>query len=205
MFGWGGTCTRIHLERLRLVAKSADATINNMVLAMSAGALRTYLAERDALPATPLIALVQVSLRDSDRRNDGGNDVGVLMCNLGTHLSDPAARFDTVRACMCEGKQALSAMSGAQVLAMSTLGAGPDVASMLLGHNARVRPPFDLIISDVPGPRNPRYWNSADKTRCTRSRSPSMGKDSTSPAPATTTSSLVGSSAADAPFRTCTR
>lgn len=162
-------------------SSGCGATINYMVLAMSAGALRTYLAEHDALPATPLIAIVQVSLRDSDRRNEGGNDVGVLMCNLGTHLSEPAARLDTVRACMHEGKQALSTMSGAQVLAMSTLGAGPDVASMLLGHNARVHPPFDLIISDVPIPRNPRYWNSADSTRCTRSRSPSMGKDSTSP------------------------
>lgn len=75
--------------------------------------------------------MVQVSLRDSDRRDEGGHDVGVLMCNLGAHLPDPAARLDTVRACMREGKQALSAMSGAQVLAMSTLGAGPDVASML--------------------------------------------------------------------------
>jgi diacylglycerol O-acyltransferase len=149
------------LERLRLVAKAADATINDVVLAMSAGALRSYLHWNGALPASPLIAMVPVSLREGDRGTHGGNGVGVLMCNLGTHLPDPAARLDTVRTCMREGKHALAAMSTAQILAMSALGAGPAGASMLFGHNRRLRPPFNLIISNVPGPRSPLYWNGA--------------------------------------------
>ncbi|WAM12022.1 WS/DGAT/MGAT family O-acyltransferase [Rhodococcus sp. JS3073] len=152
------------LERLRLVAKLADATINDVVLAMSAGALRSYLLEQDALPAEPLVAMVPVSLRDEKQAatgERGGNDVGVLMCNLGTHLPEPADRLDTVRTCMREGKQAMAAMSGAQILAMNALGAGPAGASIVFGHNSRLRPPFNLIISNVPGPRHPLYWNGA--------------------------------------------
>ncbi|WP_172651025.1 WS/DGAT/MGAT family O-acyltransferase [Rhodococcus opacus] len=149
------------LERLRLVAKAADATINDVVLAMSAGALRSYLHWNGALPAQPLIAMVPVSLRDEHQGANGGNGVGVLMCNLGTHLPDPAARLNTVRTCMREGKQALAAMSTAQILAMSALGAGPAGASMLFGHNRRLRPPFNLIISNVPRPRRALYWNRA--------------------------------------------
>ncbi|MFD9668822.1 wax ester/triacylglycerol synthase family O-acyltransferase [Rhodococcus sp. NPDC059968] len=149
------------LERLRLVAKAADATINDVVLAMSAGALRSYLHWNGALPAQPLIAMVPVSLRDEQQGSRGGNGVGVLMCNLGTHLPEPAARLDTVRTCMREGKQAMAAMSTTQILAMSALGAGPAGASMLFGHNRRLRPPFNLIISNVPGPRSPLYWNGA--------------------------------------------
>nr|EJJ01712.1 acyltransferase [Rhodococcus sp. JVH1] len=94
----------------------------------------------------------------------------MLMCNLGTDLPEPADRLDTVRTCM-QGKQAMAAMSGAQILAMSALGAGPAGASMLFGHNLRperrqgvrplLRPPFNLIISNVLGPRHPLYWNGA--------------------------------------------
>ncbi|PBC39122.1 wax ester/triacylglycerol synthase family O-acyltransferase [Rhodococcus sp. ACS1] len=149
------------LERLRLVAKAADATINDVVLAMSAGALRSYLHWNGALPAQPLIAMVPVSLRDEQQGSHGGNGIGVLMYNLGTHLPDPAARLNTVRTCMREGKQALAAMSTAQILAMSALGAAPAGASMLFGHHPRLRPPFNLIISNVPGPRRPLYWNGA--------------------------------------------
>ena len=162
------------LERIRLLAKHADATINDIVLTMSAGVLRTYLSARGALPADPLIAMVPVSLRDTDTDTDGrqgsgsgsdsgsgGNRVGVLMCNLATHLPDPGHRLETVRTSMTEGKAALRSMSPAQVLAMSALGAAPLGMEMLLGRRGPLRPPFNVVISNVPGPRTPLYWNGA--------------------------------------------
>ncbi|MCQ4118599.1 WS/DGAT/MGAT family O-acyltransferase [Rhodococcus tibetensis] len=149
------------LERIRLVAKHADATVNDIVLAMSAGALRTYLDDLGALPDEPLIAMVPVSLRAADAESQGGNRVGVLMCNLGTHLPDPGARLETIRTCMHEGKQALRAMSPSQALAMSALGAAPLGFEMLAGRRGPLRPPFNLVISNVAGPDGPLYWNGA--------------------------------------------
>ncbi|EOM76749.1 hypothetical protein Rrhod_1868 [Rhodococcus rhodnii LMG 5362] len=148
------------LERLRLVAKLNDASINDVVLAMSSGALRAYLQERNALPDRSLVAMVPVSLSD-DAAPRQGNDVGVLMCPLGTHLDDPAERLAGISACMAEGKRTLRSMSGTQILAMSALGAAPVGASLLFGHQRVVRPPFNLIISNVPGPKEPLYWNGA--------------------------------------------
>lgn len=152
------------LERLQLIAKHADATINDIVLAMSAGALRSYLHARGALPDDPLIAMVPVSLRAKGTGPDsmaGGNRLGVLMCNLATHLSDPGDRLETVRNCTRDGKAALRAMSPAQVLAMSALGAAPLGMEMLFGRRGRLRPPFNVVISNVAGPKSPLFWNGA--------------------------------------------
>jgi diacylglycerol O-acyltransferase len=147
------------IERLRLVAKFADSTINDVVLAMSAGALRTYLSDLDALPADPLIAMVPVSLRDEKNNGKAGNEIGVLMCNLATHLADPADRLATVRDCMREGKDSMRTHSAAQNLAMSALGTAP-LALGMFGLGGPIRPP-NVMISNVPGPREPLYWNGA--------------------------------------------
>ena len=78
-------------ERFRAVKKAAGVTINDVVLAVRGGALCAYLIEQEALPDKPLIATVPVSLRESE--SSGGNDVGSLLANLGTELSDPAERL----------------------------------------------------------------------------------------------------------------
>ncbi|MDI3314818.1 MAG: wax ester/triacylglycerol synthase family O-acyltransferase [Mycobacterium sp.] len=153
------------IERLRLVAKHADATLNDVVLAMCSGALRRYLLAREALPAAPLVAMVPVSLREAE--NSGapgdvpGNKIGTLMCSLGTHLADPAERLAAVQASMRDGKAALARRSPLQVLAMSAVGAVPLALAMVLGRAPGVPPPPNVMISNVPGPVGPLYWNGA--------------------------------------------
>jgi diacylglycerol O-acyltransferase len=150
------------MERVRRVAKATDATVNDVVLAMCSGALRAYMLSLDALPDMPLIAMVPVSLHGEDAEHkDGGNAVGVVMCNLGTHLADPAARLEAVHASMVEGKQSLKGMSQLQILMMSAVGVSPLLILPALRLNGVVRPPFNLVISNVPGPRAPMYWNGA--------------------------------------------
>ena len=151
------------IERIRQVGKLADATVNDVVLAMCSGALRSYMLSLNALPAAPLVAMVPVSLHGEEKGSGdgGGNAVGVVMCNLGTHLPDPAERLETVHASMADGKQALSTMSRSQILVMSALGVSPLVVLPALRLNGLVRPPFNLVISNVPGPRKPMYWNGA--------------------------------------------
>ncbi|WP_345342758.1 wax ester/triacylglycerol synthase family O-acyltransferase [Rhodococcus olei] len=150
------------LERLRLVAKHADATVNDVVLAMCSGALRTFMGALGALPEHPLIAMVPVSLRGEKREAKTGNEIGMLSCNLGTHLDDPALRLETVRAAMSEGKDAMAVMSRTQVLAASALGTAA-LALGMFGIGGPVRPP-NVMISNVPGPQAPLYWNGARMT-----------------------------------------
>ncbi|HET8582803.1 MAG TPA: wax ester/triacylglycerol synthase family O-acyltransferase [Jatrophihabitans sp.] len=151
------------LERIRAVGKAGDATVNDVVLAMCSGALRGYLQGLDALPDSPLIAMVPVSLHGEETKSHdgGGNAVGAVMCNLGTHHADPAQRLATVHDSMLQGKAALRTMSPLQILAMSALGISPLAVWPLLRITGSVRPPFNLVISNVPGPRQPMYWNGA--------------------------------------------
>jgi WS/DGAT/MGAT family acyltransferase len=151
------------IDRLRLVAKHTDATLNDVVLAMCAGALRRYLLGRNALPTSPLMAMVPVSLRGDEpvSATVPGNRIGTLMCSLGTHLADPAERLSAVQASMRDGKAALAGRSQLQVLAMSALGAAPLAIAMAFGQRIGPPRPPNVMISNVPGPSGPLYWNGA--------------------------------------------
>ncbi|HEX2904387.1 MAG TPA: WS/DGAT domain-containing protein, partial [Jatrophihabitans sp.] len=140
---------------------AAGVTVNDVVLAISAGALRRYLLQLSALPDVPLIAMVPVALRGKGQ-HESGNAVGAVMCNLATHLSDPAARLATISASMAEGKQAMATMTPLQIVAMTGLGMSPLVLQSIPGYAELFRPPFNIIISNVPGPRVPLYLNGAE-------------------------------------------
>lgn len=150
-------------ERLRLIAKCADATVNEVVLTMCSGALRGYLQTRGALPTKPLVAMVPVSLRSGEQPDDhAGNKIGALTCSLATHLEDPVARLAAVRAGMREGKAALAARTRVQTLAMSALGGAPLALAMALGRTAGpLLRPANVMISNLSGPATPLYWNGA--------------------------------------------
>lgn len=154
------------LERLRLVAKHSEASVNDVVLAMCAGALRSYLTSKGALPWAPLVAMVPVSLHGTRPEGgrggtaDAGNKIGSLTCGLATNLADAGDRLAAVQAGMRDGKSALAARSQLQVLAMSALGAAPLALGMLVGHHRLLRPP-NVMISNVSGSPAPLYWNGA--------------------------------------------
>ena len=149
------------IERIRRVGKAADVTVNDVVLAMCSGALRRYLSGLGALPDEPLIAMVPVSLHTESSDGDGGNAVGAVLCNLGTDLADPVGRLGTVHVSMCRGKQSMAGLNQVQVLALSALVMAPIALGYVLRSLGRTRPPFNIIISNVPGPRAPKYWNGA--------------------------------------------
>jgi diacylglycerol O-acyltransferase len=152
------------LERIHRIRRGAGCTVNDVVLAACSGALRTYLSSFDALPESPLIAMVPVALRVRDRRRESGNAVGAVMCDLGTHLAEPAERLRTVRRSMKQGKQALAELTPLQIVAMTGLGMSPLMLQSIPGYAELLRPPFNLIISNVPGPRTPLYLNGARLT-----------------------------------------
>ncbi len=152
------------VERLRAIGKATDTTINDVVLAMCSGAVRAYLDELGALPDSPLVAMVPVGLKAKESNLpsvDGGNAVGAVMCQLGTDRDDPADRLQGIHRSMKDGKAGLSSMTPTQILAMTALGQAPAIVAPMLRMQGIVRPPYNLIISNVPGPRTTHYWNGA--------------------------------------------
>lgn len=152
------------IERLRAIGKATGTTINDVVIAMCSGAMRAYLLELNELPDTSLVAMVPVGLQAKQSQiasADGGNAVGSIMVKMGTELADPGARLRSVHHSMKVGKEALSSMTPIQIVAMSALGQAPAILPVMLKMSGVVKPPYNLIISNVPGPRTTQYFNGA--------------------------------------------
>lgn len=152
------------IERLRGIGKASGTTINDVVMAMCSGAVRKYLLELDELPEDPLVAMVPVGLKAKESQvasAEGGNAVGAVMVQMATDLNDPAKRLAGIHRSMKEGKEALQSMTPLQILAMSAIGQAPAILTPMFRMQGLVRPPYNLIISNVPGPRTTHYWNGA--------------------------------------------
>ncbi|WP_284224970.1 WS/DGAT/MGAT family O-acyltransferase [Mycobacterium antarcticum] len=151
------------LARFKAVKNAAAGavTVNDVVLAMCAGALRAYLLEQDALPDTPLVAMVPVSLRSDDEQDAGGNMVGTILCNLATDIEDPAKRLDAINMSMRDNKKVFADLPKAQALALSAFLVSGIALGLVPGFVSTAPPPFNIVISNVPGAREPMYWNGA--------------------------------------------
>ena len=149
------------LERVKRIKQAAKVTVNDVVLAMCSGALRAYLSEQNALPAAPLIAMVPVSLRSEADAHAGGNMVGSILCNLATDIEDPALRLATISDSMAGNKKVFSELPKLQALALSAALLSPLALVMVPGLVGTTPPPFNIVISNVPGPRQPMYWKGA--------------------------------------------
>lgn len=145
-------------SRLSHIAKSLGVTINDIVLAICSGALREYLITQNALPKKPLIAMVPASVRTDD--SDMSNRITMILANLGTHKEDPLERLKIVRRSVLNAKERFKRMNSNQILNYSAFvysAAGLNIASGFMPK----RQAFNLVISNVPGPQEPLYWNGA--------------------------------------------
>ncbi len=149
------------IESFRRIGKATGTTVNDVVLATCAGALRDYLIEHRALPDAPLTAMVPVSLRSSEAAAEGGNAIGAILCDLATNEPDPARRLARISASMSGGKKLFAGLSPLQILLLSALNVSPLGLSPIPGIADYTRPAFNLVISNVPGPRGPTYFNGA--------------------------------------------
>jgi diacylglycerol O-acyltransferase / wax synthase len=149
------------LDRIKSIKRAAGVTVNDVVLAMCSGALRHYLTDAHALPDTPLIAMVPVSLRTADEADSGGNMVGSILCNLATDVEDPAKRLETISESMRGNKEVFAQLPRLQALALSAFLIAPLGLAALPGFVSSAPPPFNIVISNVPGPTEPIYWAGA--------------------------------------------
>ena len=147
------------LARIKRVGKASGATVNDVALAMCAGALREYMTSHNALPKDPLITMVPVSVRAADGP-DGGNQVSVILVNLATHLDDPAARLRAIIESTQYAKDRMAKMTRVEQMAYAAAALSPMPVTTLMGFD-RVHPAFNVVISNVPGPKETLYWNGA--------------------------------------------
>ncbi|MEB3753886.1 wax ester/triacylglycerol synthase family O-acyltransferase [Acinetobacter sp. MD2(2019)] len=145
-------------ERFRRIAKALDMTLNDIVLAVCSTALREYLMSLDSLPSKPLIAMVPTSIRNDD--SDLSNRITMILANLATHVADPIERAKIISRSVKNSKMRFQRMTSSQILSYSAFvyaAAGLNILSgMMPKHQA-----FNLVISNVAGPREPLYWNGA--------------------------------------------
>lgn len=146
------------MTRVKAIAKAFDATVNDVVLAMCGSALREYLISQNALPDAPLIAMVPVSLRRDD--SDDGNQIAMILANLGTHIADPTNRLRLIKASVEEAKERFRGMTPEEILNYTALTLAPAGFSLLTGLAPKWQA-FNVVISNVPGPKEPLYWNGA--------------------------------------------
>lgn len=146
------------LSRFKAIGKAMGATVNDVTLAVCAGALRRHLLAQNALPKTPLVAMVPVSLHG--QTDEGGNQVALLLANLNTDEADPALRLQKIVASTTLAKNRLKGMGRLEKLAHAAASLAPAGPSVLSG-DARKRPPFNVVISNVPGPTGTLYLNRA--------------------------------------------
>lgn len=146
-------------ERVRAVGKALGGTLNDAVLAMCAGGLRRYLIMSGELPSKPLKAMVPVSLRTAGDL-DSANAVGFIVANLATNQSDPGKRFDDIMKSTRAGKEVLTGLSASEAALFTQITASPLLLTKLFGLESAL-PPYNLVISNVPGAREKMYLNGA--------------------------------------------
>ncbi len=150
------------LSDAQTVKRTFDVTVNDVVMAICAAALRRYLIEHGALPDDPLVAMVPVSVRTGSEADTYSNQVSGVTCSLHTDLADPLDRLLAIHRSMAAAKELQRAIP-ADVLTDITQFTPPALAaqaarlasSMRIAN--RMKLPFNVIISNVPGPRQPLY------------------------------------------------
>ncbi len=161
---WGGAL--LSLERIKKLKKAAGGTVNDVVLALCAGALRRHLLNLEALPEKPLVAMVPVSVRDDSERGTMGNQVSAMLVSLATDVADPLPRLRAIHQGTRRSKTFHKAIGARTLTEVSNF-----IPFSLAGLAARLysrsrladrhRPLFNLVITNVPGPQAPLYVHGA--------------------------------------------
>ncbi len=155
------------LSDVKAIKNAAGATLNDVVMAVCAGALRAYLEGHGQLPDEPLVAMVPVSIRTGAEQDKWTNRVSAVFPPIPTDEPDPLARIARVHEAMDAAKDRFTLLP-ADVMTDYSQFSPPALASraMRLATRLRVadrmRPPFNLVISNVPGPRHSLYLACAE-------------------------------------------
>src|SRR3954453_21434724 len=149
------------LPAIKAIKSAFGATVNDIVMAVCAGGLRTWLELHDALPDDPLVALVPVSIRTGEEADRWTNRVSMLSMRLPTNERDPLTRVLRVHEAMSSSKDMFKALPAEPLTDFAEF-PPPAVFARAMRLSARLRlgsrlTPGNLVVSNVPGPRQPLY------------------------------------------------
>ncbi|MDO5504316.1 MAG: wax ester/triacylglycerol synthase family O-acyltransferase, partial [Actinomycetia bacterium] len=152
----------VSLDDVKEIKNTFSCSVNDVVMAMCAAGLRRWLEEHQALPESPLITLMPVSIRtQGDKAGDGGNKVSAMLVTVPTHLADPLERLEATRSVTTVAKKSQAFIP--QGLVDEVIDFAPPAlvaraAKMYFASHVFNRvPPFNVVISNVPGPPVPVY------------------------------------------------
>ncbi len=156
----------LSLEEVKLVRKALGGTVNDVILAVCAGALRRWFDDRGEELDRSLVAMCPISIRTEDQRGSLGNQVSSMLTSLATDVDDPVERLRVIQDGTKHAKEQAGAI-GAEALTQWAELAAPAVAARAARLYSRTRmasrhrPIFNVTISNVPGPAFPLYMAGA--------------------------------------------
>ncbi|QGN56216.1 wax ester/triacylglycerol synthase family O-acyltransferase [Novosphingobium sp. Gsoil 351] len=143
-------------------ALAPGCKLNDVFLAIIGGGLRRYLLSKDDLPEKSMTAMAPISVRSGEEKGDMGNQVAAMIVQLGTQIEDPAERLAYVHDKTRNSKAMTEAIGARNMTEMSK--ASPALFMALgaqlytrLGLANRMTPPFNTVVTNVPGPPVPLY------------------------------------------------
>ena len=154
------------LADLKFIKNAFGTSVNDVVLTICAEALRAYLRARNALPEKTLVAAIPVSVRAEHEKGTHGNKVVMARSALGTHIEDPVERLLAISKRMGSVKKSFKATPARLMMDWMNVPA-PALAAQAarLYENFSIQdyvyPPYNLVISNVPGPSQPLYFAGA--------------------------------------------
>jgi diacylglycerol O-acyltransferase / wax synthase len=150
----------VSLDTVKAIKNEAGVKVNDVVVAVCAGAVREFLLERDELPDEPLVAMVPVSVRGEEEKGTFGNRISMMIVPIPTDVADPHERLRRAHELLLSAKEHHAALP-ADLLTDATAFIPPAVAALAarttVGILGRTRPPLNLVVSNVPGPRSPLF------------------------------------------------
>jgi diacylglycerol O-acyltransferase len=155
------------LTDVKKIKNAMGTTVNDVILALCTGALRTYLLAGDELPEVPLVALVPVSVTPEAADLKGSNKISAMFVQLPSQLEDPLERLRAIRE-RTKGATGQHRALGASTLQNWAEHTTPSMFAAAPRHYARMkladrhRPLANLIISNVPGPDFPLYMGGSE-------------------------------------------
>src|SRR5436190_10591135 len=154
----------LSLDSVKALKNELGITVNDVIVALCATAVRDWLEERGELPDEPLVAMIPVSVRSDDERGTFGNRITTMVVPIPTDEPEPRRRLLRTHELLMSAKERQRALP-ADLLVDATSFIPPAVAALaartVIGVLSRTRPPLNLVISNVPGPREPLYLAGA--------------------------------------------
>jgi diacylglycerol O-acyltransferase len=151
---------QLPLSALKSVKEQLGGTLNDVLLAVVAGAVRNYLIRHDALPDDPMLVTIPVSRDVAGSKRESGNCTAIMLSMLHVHIEDPLERYQAIRASTLVGKSELE-LIGPETFSLMQHYVPPAIQQMIaerayhkqLADAANYHAPANLFVSNVAGPR----------------------------------------------------